>query len=204
SGVADLLANTNATSARFFMNGIDTRTRGVDVVLSYDMDMGDLGSLNLNAGFNYNDTDVTDIIDPPAVLADAGVEQDNLFATNEFTRFEKGSPKTKLNLGATWTLDALRVTARTTRYGETWDPSSDPTRNEIIPAAWVSDLDINYDFNETVSLGFGANNIFDVYPSTTRELLANPTTFDNIFPYSGFSPLGFSGRFVYARLEVRF
>ena len=50
-------------------------------------------------------------------------------------------------------------------------------------------------------MSFGANNLFDEYPDATS---LNPNlagTFSDIFPFSGFSPFGFSGRYVYGRIR---
>src|SRR3546814_10244134 len=53
-------AGLAGSSARFFINGIDTRTQGLDVVASYRLpDMG-IGKLTLTAGYNLNDTKITD------------------------------------------------------------------------------------------------------------------------------------------------
>ncbi|MBV1900825.1 MAG: TonB-dependent receptor, partial [Kordiimonadaceae bacterium] len=204
AGIEALLANTEANRARFFLNAINSRTQGVDVVATYSLDLNDWGQVRFNAGFNYSNNDVTDVIDPPSVLSGIGVDQDNLFSTNEFRRFEVGSPETKLNLGATWLMEELSVTARTVRYGETQDPSTNPNRNEVIPSAWVTDLDIAYAVTENVTWSIGANNIFDVYPQATRDSVVDVTTFSRILPYSGFSPFGFSGRFVYGKVSVTF
>src|SRR3546814_1042669 len=52
-------AGLAGSSARFFINGIDTRTQGLDVVASYRLpDMG-IGKLTLTAGYNLNDTKIT-------------------------------------------------------------------------------------------------------------------------------------------------
>ncbi|GAB2675951.1 TonB-dependent receptor plug domain-containing protein [Aliiglaciecola aliphaticivorans] len=199
-----LLAGTGANRARFFLNAIDSETSGVDVVVSYNTDIQNWGDIAFNAGFNYNKNEVTDIIDPPAVLAGAGFDQDNLFSDVELRRFEVGSPKTKLNLSAVWNMDEWHATLRTTRYGETQEPSSDPATNEVLPEKWVTDLDVSYDVSENLTLTLGANNLFDVYPDTTRTLVEEVGTFSRLFPYSGFSPFGFTGRFVYGKVSVTF
>ena len=203
-GVETLLAGTGANRARFFLNGIDSRTQGIDVVANYTFDLGDSGRLDLNAGFNYSDNKVTDVIDAPAVLQDIGIDQTNLFDANEFRRFELGSPETKLNLGASWFWQKFSVTARTTRYGTVVEPSNNPEREETLDSAWITDIDIKYDVSERVAVSIGANNLFDVYPEATRNSVADVTRFSRIFPYSGFSPFGFNGRYVYGKVSVSF
>ena len=45
----------------------------------------------------------------------------------------------------------------------------------------------------------GADNLFDAYP---RQVPTNLTT-TGAAPFTGFSPFGFGGRFVYGRLSVK-
>ncbi|MBU2979464.1 TonB-dependent receptor [Alteromonas sp. C1M14] len=199
-----LLEGSGATSARFFLNAIDSRTQGVDIVSTYTLRTQEWGAFNFNAGINFNDNEVTDIIEAPAILAEAGFDQSNLFDDVELRRFETSSPDNKVNLGVTWSYDRYMVTLRTTRYGEVEDPSSIEARNEIVPAEWITDLDMKVAVTDSVSVSLGANNLFDVYPEATRNLVDDVTTFSNIFPYSGFSPYGFTGRYVYGKIAYTF
>ena len=138
------------------------------------------------------------------MLQNAGFDQANLFDDVELRRFETASPDSKLNLGVTWNYDRYTTTLRTTRYGEVEDPSSIEARNEIIPSEWITDLDVRIALTEGLTVSVGANNLFDVYPETTRELVDDVTTFSRLFPYSGFSPYGFTGRFVYGKVSYSF
>ena len=77
----------NITSARFFVNGIDTRTRGVDIVGSYRLpDLG-IGRLTLTAGYNYNNTSITERAVLPSL---PGL---TLFARPESLRLTEGQPR---------------------------------------------------------------------------------------------------------------
>ncbi|MBZ2192234.1 TonB-dependent receptor [Pseudoalteromonas arctica] len=204
AAIADLLQGTGANQGRFFLNAIDSKTRGVDVVASYNVATDGYGDLAFNLGYNYGKNEVTNIIDPPAELQGAGFDQDNLFSGTELRRFEVSTPRNKYNLSATWTNDDIRTTLRTTRYGETQDPSDNPERNEVLKPKWITDLDVAYSLSENVSLSLGANNIFDVYPDATRENVDDVTTFSRLFAYSSFSPYGFNGRYVYGKIEMKF
>ena len=204
AGVESLLDGTGATRARFFLNAIDSRTEGVDVVATYSLDLTNYGNVLFNAGYNYNDNEVTNVIEPPAELQGVGIEQDNLFSGTELLRFEVGSPKSKLNLSATWNFDDVKATLRTTRYGETQDPSTTEGSNEVIPSDWVTDIDVAYELTDGLSLTLGANNVFDQYPDASRNTIDNVTTFTRIFAYSSFAPYGFTGRFVYGKVSYAF
>ncbi|MDT8439687.1 MAG: TonB-dependent receptor [Wenzhouxiangellaceae bacterium] len=207
-GIEELLAGTGANRARFFFNGIDSETKGVDIVASYDLSLNEFGRLTLNSGFNYTDNEVTDVIAPPPQLAEIGVTEDNLFARLERKRFEDGAPKTKFNIGGTWYYGPFRFNALANRFGETVDPGSSVDSDETLDAKWITDLELSYQANDILSLAVGANNVFDVFPDTTVEnnnsAGQSTTTFDRIFPFSGFSPFGFNGRFVYGRVSVNF
>lgn len=202
--IETLLAGTGANRARFFLNAIDSRTEGVDIVSTYTLNTSNYGAFNFNAGINFNDNEVTGIIDAPDVLQGAGFDQSNLFNDVELRRFETASPKSKVNLGVSWSYDRYSATLRTTRYGEVEDPSSIEARNEVIPSEWITDLDVRVAITEGLSVSIGANNLFDVYPKASRDLVDEVTTFTNIFPYSGFSPYGFTGRFVYGKVSYTF
>ena len=54
-------------SAQYYTNAIDTRTRGIDLVGTYRLDLDTLGIMRLNLGFNYNKTVITGIAPTPAV-----------------------------------------------------------------------------------------------------------------------------------------
>lgn len=204
AAIADLLEGTGANQGRFFLNAIDSKTRGVDVVASYNLITDNYGDVAFNLGFNYGKNQVTDIIAPPSELQGAGFDQDNLFSGNELRRFEVSTPRNKYNLSAVWTMDDWRATLRNTRYGETQDPSDIAQRNEVLKPKWITDLDVAYAVTDNVSVSLGANNIFDVYPDPTRDLVDDVTTFSRLFSYSSFSPFGFNGRYVYGKIEMRF
>jgi len=204
AAIEELLQGTGANQGRFFLNAIDSKTRGVDVVASYNLATDGYGDVAFNLGYNYGKNEVTDIIDAPAELQGAGFDQDNLFSGNELRRFEVSTPRNKYNLSATWNMDQWRTTLRTTRYGETQDPSETPELNEVLKPKWITDLDVAYSLSENVSLSLGANNIFDIYPDATRENVDDVTTFSRLFAYSSFSPYGFNGRYVYGKIEMKF
>ena len=60
------------------------------------------------------------------------------------------------------------------------------------------DLEGRYRFGEHATVSVGADNLFDQYPAQVPPNLN--TSGGN--PFSSFSPFGFNGRFVYARLAI--
>ncbi|XBQ15421.1 MAG: TonB-dependent receptor [Oceanicaulis sp.] len=184
---------TGVTRARFFINGVETETRGFDVVATYALDTADFGEFDFSFGYNQTETEVTAAPTSPVL---PGV---TLFARREIARFEEGQPDNKLIASVDWTRGDFGGFVRATRYGETIDPNSNPAFDETLSPKTLVDAEFSANVTEGLTLAFGANNLFDEYPDTTAETPALDSTFGRIFPFSGFSPFGFSGRYLYAR-----
>jgi len=185
------------TGGRFFTNAIDTRTKGIDIIASYNTDVGD-GELGLSAGMNFNDTNVRSVKPNPPTLTALGLQL-NRFARVEEGRFTVAQPKNKLNLGVTYGIDALDLNLRANRYGKFTSRNANAALDQTFGAQWVVDAELGYDFNDSFSFAVGANNILDSYPDNVIPG-ANPNGFAQ---YSNFSPAGFNGGFYYARTTFK-
>jgi iron complex outermembrane receptor protein len=218
--IAEILNNAGfrvTNAARFFVNGLDTRTRGLDLVGTYRMDMGG-GQLALTAGYNYNKTKLERILAAPGPLANVpGVV---LFGRQERLRLTDGQPRNKINLSLDYERDWLGFNVRTNRYGRVFGaggelgPAGSGIFNDVMMRPkWITDFELRASAGELVDFALGANNIFDVYPDGIPVGLAGTTTAGaNVFfpatsyvtPFSAFSPFGFNGRFVYGRMSIKF
>lgn len=211
--VSQILANAGVvgTSARFFINGIDTRTQGVDVVASYRVPDFGAGRVTLTAGYNINDTKITDR------RTFSGFTADRLFARSESYRITDGQPANKLNLGVDWDMDPFGMTLRANRYGKVFLPVSGVTDITIekgdapgditLSPKWVMDLEFRFRPVEAVQVAFGANNLLDEYPDRTPYGTVDGYDYgliNSFLPYSTQAPFGFSGRFLYGRVSVEF
>ena len=186
----------NITSARFFINGIDTRTRGLDVVGTYRIPDSGFGSFTLTAGYNRNKTRITDRAVLPTL---PGL---TLFGRVESLRIEQGQPREKINLGLDWDLEPFGATVRSNRYGRVLSPGTVEAADIELEPRWITDAEISVKALDRVEFAVGANNIFDVYP--TRLPPGGIFGTNNYFiPYSSFSPFGFNGRFVYGRISIQ-
>ena len=81
----------------------------------------------------------------------------------------------------------------------------------LLGAKWITDLELRYRAFGRLDLAIGADNVFDVYPDRSpfgaRPAAAGGGVYpinQYYLPYSGFSPFGFNGRFLYARASVDF
>ncbi|ODT01532.1 MAG: hypothetical protein ABS49_01380 [Erythrobacter sp. SCN 62-14] len=218
NGIAQILnaaGFNDITVARFFFNGIDTRTRGFDAIATYRTTIGDAGTIALTAGYNWNKVTITGRRDTPGDLAQ--VPGINLFGRLESLRFERGQPRDRINLGADYEWNWLSVTARTNRFGEVLAAGTPPINDVLLRPRWISDLEFRIrpqdGFANRIELAFGANNLFDEYPTPNPTgrgvdpVTGNPANFsvNNYFlPFSSFSPFGFNGRFLYGRISYVF
>jgi iron complex outermembrane receptor protein len=211
-------------AARFFINGLDTRTTGVDAVMNWRLPLGEgVGRWNLTAAYNYTKNK---IIARKAVLgALAQVPNLTLFGRQESLRFEDGQPKDKIVLSLDGDVGKFGLTARTTRYGEVTATNANPPVNDpntltglgpddyILQPKWITDLELRFNPTDRLHISLGADNVFDVYPTRAPYGLRPATSLGaagvypanaQYFPYSVFSPFGFNGRYLYGRVAVDF
>ena len=208
-------------AARFFVNGLDTRTQGVDAVMSWRLPV-DFGRFNLTAAYNYNDQKILKYKNELGALATIpGVI---LFGRTESLRFTRGQPKDKVVLSLDGDLEPFGFTLRSTRYGKVLSPGSvaplAPNQASLtalgpddvkLGAKWITDIELRFDVMERLHLAVGADNVFDVYPDRLPFGPRPAALGGGFFPqnaqynaYSIFSPFGFNGRFLYGRIGFDF
>ncbi|MCS6235010.1 TonB-dependent receptor [Shewanella baltica] len=191
--VAAALAGTNAESARFFINAVDTRTRGVDLVVSQDFDIGSLGDLRANLAYAYNKTEIQDI-HFPQILDGLGKK---LFDNIEQTRMTSATPHNTGNLGLTHELGDFKTNIRLSYFGDYTVGYS--TGDVNYSDQWVMDLSVRYAATDALSFTAGVQNLFDVYP----EKRPDDNNFGGIFVYPlTNTPFGFNGGYYF--LEAKY
>lgn len=183
---------------RFFINGVDTTTEGVDIVGRYRHDYSATGRVDFTLAANLNTTDVTRV---PAIPS--GVPIPNppiLFNRINVLTFEEGTPKEKFVFSADLGDGALGLTAKATFYSSVLHPFSntDPTFDVRTGDKTLLDFEGRYDFNDRVQLAIGVNNLTDEYPDFTPAFVNT----NGALAFSNYSPMGFNGRFVYGRLNI--
>ena len=192
-----------------FANGVDTRTRGVDLTVSYATDLAEMGRVDWSLAANYNDTTITKQAPPPAALAKQGA----LLSPTAISDLTTASPKEKVTLGALWSLNKWSVNLRETIYGDSSEivspdgTGAPPNFTNKIGVKALTDLDVAYMVTETVRLSVGANNLFNQKPPNTIQFAPNGGLSDGSNVYDapvGFSPFGINGGYYYAKVVVTF
>ncbi len=186
-----------ASGGRYFFNGINTETKGLDIVATMKHDVA-AGSLTLKAAMNFNDTEVTnkgDLVTPDALAA---YTTSQLLGRQNTVRFESSSPKENFQFSAMLQKPTSTFMAKLNRWGEVTIPSSTVEREQVLSSKWTVDMEYGFQLNSQVRMSLGVNNLLDTYPDKTVKR----NSFNGIFQHSGYSPFGFSGRYIYTRLDM--
>ncbi|MEW5688315.1 MAG: TonB-dependent receptor [Pseudomonadota bacterium] len=173
------------TSINWFTNDFDTRTQGLDAVVTYQRDL-EVGAISLTGAYNYNKTEVR-----------SGALSNN---PTQARLFEQSRPKHNLTGSATWTWDRLQVLGRVRYYGK-WTDSTGNATGEIFQdfgAVTFFDVSASWKFNDQVTVRVGAENVFDKYPDKAVFQASRGLV------YSRNSPYDTNGGQYYARVDVRF
>ena len=199
SDMATFFADRNipAVGGRYFFNGINTETNGLDIVATMTQDLSN-GSLLLKAAMNFNNTEVTNKGDlvTPTQLADYTTDQ--LLGRANTVRFESSSPAEMFQFSARVQRPTTTFMVKMNRWGEVTIPSGSVEREQVLSSKWTTDMEYSFQATSQVRVSFGMNNVFDVYPDKTIKR----NSFNGIFQHSGYSPFGFNGRYVYTRLDM--
>ena len=211
-----ILSDYNVTSIKFFTNAINTETEGIDLVASYTgIDFGP-GKLGVRLALNINNTTITSHADSISGVA--------IFDRKEQSRIESSRPADKEMLGITYRLNDWTFALNNTRFGEvTWKhennglngapfgpdgaplPTEDEDYDQTFAAKVITDLNINYQATERITLNLAVNNLFNVYPDkieTKGDMLTNlGGRFD--YPWE-VNQFGFMGTMVSGKLTMKF
>jgi iron complex outermembrane receptor protein len=193
--VAALLDPLGVQAARFFLNGVETRTQGIDVVGRYRLNTDSAGDFDFTVAANVNDVEVRKVPTSSSVLNPVPT----LFARSRIETIQQGTPDTKIAGSADWTYGRFGATARATYYASVTVPGSTAANDYSTGDKTVIDLEGRYQITDKVGFAIGVDNVFDQYPDYTPASLNSNGVI--AFPY--YSPFGFNGRYGYARLSVK-
>ena len=198
---AILVANglSDSLSGQYYTNAIDTTTTGIDIVATYNWDIGNAGILSFNLGYNKNETDIDRIAPNPPELEALGPEF-VLFDRTRQGNLTYGFPEDKLALGINWQMDKLGADARIVQFGKYRTTNNNPDAEIDVPAETIVDLNVSYQFTDLFSAIVGANNLFNTYPKEIRD----PSRVRGSGQYDTRGGFGFTGGSYYLRLKLDF
>lgn len=184
--------------AQFFSNAIDTRTKGVDLIISYLQNIG-AGKLTATIAGNYNKMEITKVNTSDRLKG----KEEIYLSPRERAFILASAPETKINLNVNYKVQKFNVNLQLVRFDKVtligYNGAEDyQTYNPKV----TTDLSFGYDFSKSIILTIGSKNIFNRYPTLQKTAVSEGNT------ESGgiFDPvqMGFSGRQVFARFNFRF
>lgn len=189
--IGDELQSIGVVSAQFFTNALDTKTKGIDVVLSYNLTLG-VNPLKLSLIGNFNDMELGQIHVSPALAG----KEDIYFGTREEHFLVASAPPSKISLSADFKVQKFSINLRAVRYDEVVFIDYGDQEDIYKPKLTV-DLSAGYQFTQNLSLILGASNLFNVYPTVQNTDTETGGNWDAV-------QMGFSGRLLFAKLGFRF
>ena len=177
------VVNPLFTSVSFYTNGLNTETKGVDLVAQYNVGWDNGSDTTFSLAWNWNETDVK--------------SQNTVSGLNPVTEgtifnIENNLPENRINISAIHTQNAWTFVARANYYGSTIDERNDrePVGSEIFV-----DASLTYQLNDNWSFTGGANNLFDTFPNRVETRVGNG------LPWPRRTPMGYDGGSWYLRGE---
>jgi iron complex outermembrane receptor protein len=179
---------------QYFTNGLDTSTKGVDVVGTHNTELAG-ARVAFTLAYNYNENEVT--------RANATV-----IANDQRITIENLAPKHRANFNTNWSFQNWSINGRLNYYSKWINEIDYP--GQAFGAETTADLDVNYTVAEKYTVTLGANNLLNTKPDKLKQ-----TSAINIFPLTGGAdngsvyprnggPFGINGGFWYVRLKADF
>ena len=195
----NLLRQANATAASFFANAIDTESKGIDGVVTWDLAVANKARLKNTLSATFSKTKQVGDIKASQVLEDAGLVG-TYFPEDSRVYLEEAVPRTKLNLSHIMNVDKFNFFLRNVYFGEVTEATTTVANQQVFGTKVVTDLSIGYKASEALTLTVGANNLFDIYPDRAEEAFGNRSS--GRFDWSRRAQqFGIAGRFLFARLS---
>lgn len=181
---------------QFFSNAIDTRTKGVDLILSYSENIGS-GKLTATLAGNYNNMEITKVNTSEKLAG----KEDIYLSEREKAFILASAPKTKVNLNLNYKINKFNANLQLVRFDKATLIGYDGTEQVYNPKV-TTDLSFGYEFSKNLNVTLGSKNLFNRYPTLQTTQVSDGNTegggiFDPV-------QMGFSGRQVFARLNFKF
>jgi iron complex outermembrane receptor protein len=202
--VNEVLNNYNTESAQFFLNAVDTRTRGADIVLDIEQIAFGAGDLNFSLAANFNQTSVQ-AINLPDFITQNNLS-DHVFDRRDISRLETFRPRQKVVGSVGYKINKLKVNFSGMYYGAvTWRHPTMPENDRTYRGKMLNDVNLIYRFNKNVALTLGVNNLFNIYPDQLDAGTDPNTDFAGRFRYPWeTTQFGIDGTRMFVKTNITF
>ena len=179
----------NVSNAQFFVNGADTQTTGLDVVLSWKKHLDDAKLSAIFTG-NFNNMKIKSV-------NNGDLDQETFFGKRDQSFLLASAPDSKLGLNLGYDREKFDVSIAATRFSEIVIIDFADTE-DIFSAKMTFDLNFGFDLTEDLKLNIGSNNLFNVYPDQQNDGETDSGG------YWEAVQMGFGGAYYYAKLGFNF
>ncbi len=180
--------NLGVDEAQFFVNGVNTKTFGVDVVLSWKKKFEDQTFSATLVG-NINDMKIGSI-------KNRALDKEIFFGEREKAFLLASAPKNKFGLNLSYDKKSFNTGLAFTRFSKVKLIDYGGAVDNYDPKI-VTDLTLGYKLCKSAKLSIGANNLFNIYPDQQDADVEGGGYWDAV-------QMGFSGAYYYARLGFNF
>lgn len=179
----------NVNLAQFFVNGVDTESVGLDVVLSWKKRF-EHGSFSATLAGNINNLSITSV-------NNGALDEQTFLSDRERSFILASAPDNKFTFSSNYQYDWFRAGLGLTRFSEIVLVDFGGTEDIYTPQT-IADLNFGFDLDENLNLTIGGNNIFNSYPDQQNDENTEAGGYWDAVQQ------GFGGAFYYARLNFTF
>jgi iron complex outermembrane receptor protein len=206
---AIMSASSGSIGVQSFVNGLKTRTRGIDLVVTYNTDFDNWGKVDWSLNASYNAAKILAVSPPPSKIPQTIALLDDVAKS----QLIKSTPKFRATAGAFWTLSKFSLNLRESFYSSSYQyanfAQTAGLAKLLVKSSFITDAELSYQVVEPVKLSLGANNLFNHYPTKNpaeyrRQLLSAAASGYASSVYSTASPIGINGGYYYARATFKF
>ncbi len=178
----DFTGFEDLTAFGFFNNDFDTKTTGIDIIVTKPLNFTESGNTNLAVAINKTKTEVTDA---GATVSPTRIKQ-----------LEENLPEWRGNATITHDQGPWRGLLRANYYGSFYEAHLDDGTLPINADSEITfDSEIGYQFTDRMEFIVGARNMFDSFPDD------NPFAGIVGSKYPATAPGGFNGGSYYVKLR---
>lgn len=221
-----LFDTAGATAATFFANAIDTQSKGIDVVISHKVNLGEGISLKNDLSGTFSQTRQIGNIHASSILEATG-QTNRYYSETSRIYLEEAVPRVKANLTHTLNYKKFDFFLRNVYFGQVTDPNTADVNGDgkiegaiingqvvvkehpVWGAKIITDMSVGFKITKSTKIVVGANNLFDIYPdmNTAKHTAIKPSLSGGNVVYTA-SPstidLTNNGQFVYSRNVSQF
>ena len=196
--------NIGVDEAQFFVNGVDTKTAGLDVVLSWKKKIGD-NKFGATLVGNINDMKIDKV-------KNRELDKETFFGKREEAFLLASAPDNKFGLNFNFARKWFDAGLAFTRFSEVklidyqiYEDVADygsfenqvKAATDTYGAKIVTDMTLGFKISKSAKISIGANNLFNVYPDQQDDWVEAGGYWDAV-------QMGFSGAYYYTRLGFNF